>query len=164
MQVMALPFWILRDLKIGMSQKLGLAFIFSFAFVCVALDIVRVVEAISQNQALYTVIEINLVVVISCLPTYRALLSIGERNRSRKSHPWRSLEHQKYWRDQDGFDQRLRRGEPSELEMSARSIHITQNLEVSNIARDMDPLDQLNTTSRPERAASIPGVHTQAFS
>ena len=161
---MALPFWILKDLKVGMSKKLGLAFMFSFAIVCVALDIVRVVEAVSQKQALYTVIEINLVVIISCLPTYRTLSNIRQRNKSRQTHPWRSLEQGNYWRSQDGDVHRLRRGKSSEIGMSAKSIHITQNLEVSNVARDMDPLDSLDTIRKPARAASTPGVRTQAFS
>lgn len=149
----------LGDLKIGMSQKLGLAFIFSFATVCVALDIVRVVEAVHQNQALYTIIEINLVVIISCLPTYRALLSIGNGNKSRLKHPWRSLEQGSYWRSQEGDSHPLERGQPSEIEMSAKSIHITQNVDISDDARVPDPL---GTTSKPVRAA--PGVVTQAFS
>lgn len=158
---MALPFWMIRDLKIRMSQKLGLAFIFSFAIVCVALDIVRVVEAVSQNQALYTIIEINLVVIISCLPTYRTLLGIGQRDRSQQSYPWRSLGRKKYWRSQDGDIHPLKRGKSSEIEMNAKAIHITHDMEISDIERDLDPLD---TTSKPARAASNPHVRTQAFS
>lgn len=161
--IMALPFWMLRELKIGTPQKLGLAFIFSFATVCVALDIVRVVEAVSQHQALYTVIEINLVVVMSCLPTYRTLLNIRQRNKSRQTHPWRSLEQGKYWRSQDGDDHRLTRGKSSEIEMSGKSVHITQNLEVSNVARGMELLDPLDTTGKPARAASTPGLPTQGW-
>ncbi len=158
---MALPLSILSDLKISMSQKLGLAFIFSFAIVCIALDIVRVVEAVSQNKELYTVIEINLVVVISCLPTYRTLLNIGQRYKSRQG---RSLEQGNYWRSQDGDVHQFGRGKSSEMEMSAKSIHITQNLDVSNLARDMDPLDSLESISEPARAATTLGVRTQAFS
>ena len=160
---MALPFWMLRDLKISISQKLGLAFIFSFAIVCVALDIVRVVEAVSQNQALYTIIEINFVVMISCLPTYRTLLSIRKRKQSQQIYPWRSLEQEQYWRSHDRDNHPLRGGKSSEIEMSARSIQVTQNLETSNVARDLDPLDPLDNTSKPARAAT-PGVNTRAFS
>ena len=151
---MALPFWMLGDLKIGMPQKLGLAFIFSFALVCVALDIVRVVEAVSQNQALYTVIEINLVVVISCLPTYRTLLNIRQRSMSRQSHTWRSLEQGNYWRSRDGEDGRPVRGRSSDIEMSAKSIHVAQTLETSIDIRDENLLETPNTTDKPVRAAS----------
>ena len=85
--IMALPMWMIKDLKMDIRQKAGLAFIFSIAMFCVALDILRVVEALASNQALYTVLEINMVVIISCLPTYRSLLSMRakwrERNASR---------------------------------------------------------------------------------
>lgn len=160
-QVMALPFWMLRDLKIDMPQKLGLAFIFSFAIVCVALDIVRVVEAISQNQALYTVIEINLVLVISCLPTYRTLLGIRKRKKSQQSYPWRSLEQGKSWRSRDGDDHPLRGEKSGEIELSEGSIQITQDVETSNVARDLDPQDLLDTINK---SAPTPGIRTRAFS
>ena len=162
---MALPFWMLRDLKVSMPQKLGLAFLFSFAIVCVALDIVRVVEAISQNQALYTVIEINFVVIISCLPTYRALLGMRQRKDSRQSYTWKSREQGSYWRSRDSDSHPLRGEKSSEIEMSAKSIHITQNLETSNDARNQAPLDALDPmNNKPVRAASTLGVSTQAFS
>ena len=160
---MALRFWMLRDLKVDMSQKLGLAFIFSFAIVCVALDIVRVIEAVSGNQALYTVIEINLVVVISCLPTYRTLLTIGQRMKSQQSHPWRSLGQRNYWRSQDG-DDRLKRGRSSDIENSAKSIPITTSLELLDVARDMDPLNPPDNMRKPARAASTLGAQAQTFS
>ena len=69
----------LRDLKVQTFQKIGLALIFSLATVCVVLDIVRTVEALASNQALYTILEINFVVIISCLPSYRALVSIAQK-------------------------------------------------------------------------------------
>ena len=158
---MALPYWQLRTLNIGTNQKLGLAFIFSFAIVCVALDIVRVIEAVFQNQALYTIIEINLVVFISCLPTYRSLLIIRQRRKSQNSYPWRSLEPANYWRSRDSDNHPLRREKSGEIEMSAKFIHIRQDLETSNVGRDLDSLD---TTSKPETAASNLGVLSQAFS
>lgn len=74
---------------------------FSLAIFCVALDIVRVVEAVNQNQALYTIIEINFVVIISCLPTYRALLGMDQRrklSRPSTSYPWRSCQEGEYWK------------------------------------------------------------------
>lgn len=80
-----LPLWMLKDLKVQKYQKVGLAFIFSLATVCVVLDIVRTAEALASNQALYTILEINFVVIISCLPTYRVLLNFGKG--STKSSP-----------------------------------------------------------------------------
>lgn len=61
------------------KQKLGMAFVFCLAFFCVALDILRTVEALGSNQALYTVLEINMVVIIDCLPVYSTLLSWRRR-------------------------------------------------------------------------------------
>ena len=87
---MALPLWQLKQLRVKLSQKIALAFVFSVAMICVILDIVRTVEAIDSNQALYTVLEINFVVIIFCLPTYRALLSLGQQERSRKPSQYSS--------------------------------------------------------------------------
>ena len=87
---MALPLWQLKQLRVKLSQKIALAFVFSVAMICVILDIVRTVEAIDSNQALYTVLEINFVVIVSCLPTYRALLSLGQQERSRKPSQYSS--------------------------------------------------------------------------
>ena len=156
---MALPFWMITELKITVSQKLGLAFIFSFAFVCIALDIVRVVEAVSQNQALYTVIEVNLVVVISCLPTYRTLLIIRKQHLSRQTHPWRSLEQGNYWKSQGSSDMNTK---STNIEMNADVSHMTPSLEVPIVSRDMDLPKTLDTTSKPARATSTSGVRTQA--
>ena len=161
---MALPCWMLRDLKISTPKKFGLALIFSFAIVCIALDIVRVVEAISENQALYTIIEINLVVVISCLPTYRTLLGVRKRKQSRQIYSWRSLEGDNYWRSRDGDNHPLRAADSSDKETNAKSIQITQDLEMSNVARNLVPLDSSDTISAPARAAQTTGVRTLAFS
>ena len=136
----------LRDLKISMPQKVGLAFTFSLAFVCVALDIVRVIEAVAQNQALYTIIEINFVVIISCLPTYRAVLGIGQRNKSSRSsqlYGWRSLERRNNWKDENGDNHPLRLREAVDIEMDGKCVHVTKNLDILNEARDPYPLDPL---------------------
>lgn len=165
--VMALPFWMLNDLKISKPQKAGLAFIFSLALTCVALDIVRVIEAVAQNQALYTIIEINFVVIISCLPTYRALLGIRQRRRSRRpsgSYPWRSLEKSAGNRSENGDHRRLRDMDVSEAALREESIHITQEFKILNEGRDAYPLDSLDAPERPNRTASSPRVHTRAFS
>lgn len=74
--VMVLPFWMLKNLQVRRRQKAALAFIFSFAMFCIILDILRTVQALRSKQALYTVLELNLNVMIACLPTYRALLNM----------------------------------------------------------------------------------------
>ncbi|MCJ1282711.1 hypothetical protein MMC26_002036 [Xylographa opegraphella] len=83
--IMALPLWMLKGLKMKMSQKLGLIFVFSFALFIVALDILRTVEAIWGNQILYTILEINFAVIISCLPTFRSLLNMNQARKSSRS-------------------------------------------------------------------------------
>ena len=144
----------LKDLKISISQKVGLAFIFSLAIVCVALDIVRVIEAVKLNQALYTIIEINFVVIISCLPTYRALLGIGQRRKSSRpstSYPWRSREERKYF--EDGDEHPLQDREPTDVEKNENSIYVSTDLKVSSRTRDPYSLDSLNVSAQPVTGA-----------
>ena len=90
LKVMMLPLWMLRELKVGRPQKIGLAFIFSLATVCVALDIVRTTEALASNQALFTILEINFVVIVSCLPTYRTLFTLKQRRARSKASAYPS--------------------------------------------------------------------------
>lgn len=66
----------LKGLHLRLAQKLGLALVFSFALVVVALDILRTVEAIYLNQAIFTILETNFAVIICCLPSYRIMLNI----------------------------------------------------------------------------------------
>ena len=68
------------------SQKWGLAFIFSLAIFTVVLDIVRTVEAVLGNQDLYTILELNFNVIVSCLPSYRALLKMDQRKANSKKY------------------------------------------------------------------------------
>ena len=86
--IMALPLWQLRTLKIDLKRKIGLAFIFCLALFCVVLDILRTAEAVASRQALYTVLEVNMTVIISCLPIYSTLFSLQQKlidsRRSRK--------------------------------------------------------------------------------
>ena len=161
---MALPLWMLKGLKISTPQKVALGFVFSLAIVCVALDIVRVIEAVAQNQALYTIIEINFVVIISCLPTYRALLGMKKRQQSRRpsgSYPWRSL---------DGPSAKGVYGDRNPLRSpeiidGKTGIHVTQELEVLNQSRDPYPLDPLEHYERPlpMRTVSSPHVRSRAY-
>ena len=68
-----------------LSQKMGLIFVFSFALFIVALDVLRTVEAIWGNQILYTILEINFAVIISCLPTFRSVLNMKQARKSKRS-------------------------------------------------------------------------------
>lgn len=85
LMVMALPVWMISQLQMNVRQKIGLGFVFSIAILCVALDILRTVEAVAENQALYTVIEVNFSVIVFCLPTYRRLFADQAWSQIRKS-------------------------------------------------------------------------------
>ena len=146
----------IKDLKIIRPQKIGLAFIFSFALVCVALDIVRTVEAVAQHQALYTIIEINLVVIISCLPIYRTLLNIFERTKSTrppKTSAWTSLEDGTTGRNGSRGSYPLRSVDKTVSKSGANAIHVTNDVTVSNTERDpycLDPLEAPGYHARPQ--------------
>lgn len=158
---MALPLWMIKDLKITLPQKIGLIFIFCLAFVCIALDILRVVEAVAHHEALYTIIEINFVVIISCLPTYRALLGINKRRKSTAasgsksrtlsgSHAWRSIDRGVASESED--KQPIRSKEASDIEMGGKGIHVTRDFKFVDGERDRDPYS-LDALDAPNRAA-----------
>ena len=123
---MALPLWMLKDLKVTKYQKVGLGLIFSLATFCVILDLIRTVQAVAQNQVLYTILEINVVVIISCLPTYRALFTIshnGTSYRLPKLSTWTTI----------GRSSRSK-GE-SRVTLDPNAIHVTNGYVVSNEER-----------------------------
>lgn len=129
---------------------------FSLAIFCVALDIVRVVEAVNQNQALYTIIEINFVVIISCLPTYRALLGMDQRrklSRPSTNYPWRSCQEGEYWKQEDGDKLPLRNRATTGVDMSGKSNHVLKDFKVSSGAPDPFSQDSLDASSRPVTGA-----------
>ena len=133
----------LKGLKISTVQKIALGFVFSLAIVCVVLDIVRVIEAVVQNQALYTIIEINFVVIISCLPTYRALVGMKKRKESQRpsrSYPWRSVDGV-FSKGSASNKSDLRSSDDPEAQGEGKFINVTQELEVKRVERDPYPLD-----------------------
>ncbi len=146
--VMALPLWMLKDLKIRTRQKVGLAFIFSLAIFIVALDILRTVEAASENQALFTVLEVNFAVIVSCLPTYRALLAIGQKRTTNKaskitSYARKSLGNGRSRRDDDGRLP-LRSQEDIGTEMHTQSTHDSKGFAVPTGERDPYSIEALD--------------------
>ena len=154
----------LQGLKINRPQKVALGFIFSLATVCVVLDIVRVIEAVNQNQDLYTIIEINFVVIISCLPTYRALVGMNKRKESRRpsgSYPWRSVDGA-FAKSGNSNKSHLRSSDDTEAQMKGMSIHVTKELEVMEGEHDPHPLRPQGTGQRP--IADSPRVQPRVFS
>ena len=82
---MALPWYMIPKIKMRTSRKLGLALVFSLAFLTIALDILRTYEsyvgAIFANSAVYTYLEIQFALIASCLPTYRAIFGMKRRTK-----------------------------------------------------------------------------------
>ena len=75
----------LRTLQIHPRAKLGLAAIFGLAFFIILFDILRTVETLGHSHtvgstALWTDLEAAIAVIVSCLPSFVALL------RPRKDH------------------------------------------------------------------------------
>ena len=59
------------------SQKLGVASVFLLAWLTIAFDVIRVVETFQLGSALvavYTTLEVDVAVIISALPPFKALL------------------------------------------------------------------------------------------
>lgn len=93
---MVLPLPILHKLRIKKTQKLGLVLIFSVCLLTIALEIFRFVRNITgdetTNNVLYAVINANLTVIISCIPTYRSLWKLWQKSRSKPSSATSSSE------------------------------------------------------------------------
>lgn len=167
MAVMALPWWMLKNLKVNKFQKTGLAFVFSVALFCVALDITRTIQAIAHKQAIYTILEKNLVVVVSCLPTYRSLAGICKRHKSRRtagSSAWRSLE------DGSSRGREQRKGYPlhsmsvNGVRPGDNVVHIKEDIDILNERSDESRVSCLEAPGPPYRPAGIPPAHAIAFS
>ena len=96
---MALPLTMLRSLQMRTSVKIGLTGIFCCALVTIAFDLARTVEtAINAGTAgptaLWTNLESAVAVIVSCLPSFAALLrpkSDGKTGRRVVAYPQRSL-------------------------------------------------------------------------
>lgn len=151
---MALPLWMLRILNITKYQKLGLALIFSLAGFCVFFDIARTIRALADQQAIYTISEVNLAVVVSCLPTYRALFNISRQRslyRPSKLTTWTTVE--------NGPS----RGSKKESGNASKTggIHVTNGYIVSNEERSSQSVGPPGATSRDLILPPEP-VHSQS--
>lgn len=76
---LALALYMLRHLKVRRAQKIGLSGVFSLGIVIIIVDIARTANsprpgAFAQTS-LFRMIESSMAVIVSCLPTYRALLA-----------------------------------------------------------------------------------------
>lgn len=91
---MAFPLYVLKGLQMQISQKLGLASVFCLAILVVIFDILRTVfsaksargGAVGASTALWDILEITIAVIISCLPTYRTILTQKKQRKQRRTN------------------------------------------------------------------------------
>ena len=110
---MAFPLYVLKGLQMQISQNLGLASVFCLAILVVIFDILRTVfsaksargGAVGASTALWDILEITIAVIVSCLPTYRAILTRKKSRKQRKNNGTYSYI--------TGQEQRLVRTQPS---------------------------------------------------
>jgi hypothetical protein len=86
---MALPLWMLKKMQMSLFHKLGLAAIFLLATIDIVFDILRTYHTIGGTTSLsvlWDILEPTIAVVVSTMPTYRALYTSVKREYS-KSYP-----------------------------------------------------------------------------
>ena len=84
--VIFLPLWMLPRLHMPIGQKLGLAALFSIAMSDVIFDVFRTVYTggpVNRHFTVCDVLEPTIAVIVSSLPTYKALL--GGANKARNT-------------------------------------------------------------------------------
>ena len=76
----------LRRLQMSMSRKLGLAAVFLIAITDVVFDITRTVYTVNGGavalDTIWDILEPTIAVIVSSLPTYKALLGIVKKPKS----------------------------------------------------------------------------------
>ncbi|MCJ1247924.1 hypothetical protein MMC30_005139 [Trapelia coarctata] len=155
--IMALPIWMIKDLKVSMRQKLGLVFVFSIATVIVVLEIIRTIESLNLNIVLMVTLEINLAVIVSCLPTYRALLCLGQQR-----HPSRTTKYKKppkvSWLRSISSGPTKVKSDNSDhsdtTQLTPESIYVTKGYKISSGKRDQFELKSMDTPSMEFRPSS----------
>lgn len=76
----------LRGLQMSTSRKVGLAAIFLVAVTDVAFDITRTVYTVNGGavalDTIWDILEPTIAVIVSTLPTYKALLGVAQKKKS----------------------------------------------------------------------------------
>ena len=83
--VIFLPLWMLPQLQMPTGRKLGLAALFLIAITDVIFDIIRTVNTGGEVNKYYTIwdiLEPTIAVILSSLPTYKALLGGAKKERN----------------------------------------------------------------------------------
>ena len=83
---MALPLWMIKGLKMSRGQKIALGALFLLATIDILFDVVRVGVGIGggivTSAAIFDVLEPVVAVIVSTLPTYRALFVVSRKKES----------------------------------------------------------------------------------
>lgn len=91
----------------SMSRKVGLAAIFLIAIIDVVFDITRTVYTVHGGvvalDTIWDILEPTIAVIVSSLPTYKALLGIAKK---KKSKSYQNLDHNggATWHNSHGHD------------------------------------------------------------
>ena len=84
--VILLPLWMLRRLQMPIGRKLGLAALFLIAITDVIFDITRTVYTVHGGavalDTIWDILEPTIAVIVSSLPTYKALLGGAKKERN----------------------------------------------------------------------------------
>lgn len=88
--VMALPVWMLKDLHVKTSQKIGLAAMFSLGIIIIIFEILRTIKSLGQTSfsevAIYDVLENSVALIVSSITHYRGFISTRRRNRTNRQY------------------------------------------------------------------------------
>ena len=82
--VIFLPLWILRRLQMPIGRKLGLAALFLIAITDLIFDVIRTLYTggkVDNFHTIWGILEPTLAVIVSALPTYKALLGGARKER-----------------------------------------------------------------------------------
>jgi hypothetical protein len=90
---MVLPIWVLRTIQIPRKQKFGLGILFSLGIIIIAFELFRFFEFLPLTDGggsltmpiIWSVLETNIAIVVSCLPIYRTLLDNEKKRIARRS-------------------------------------------------------------------------------
>ena len=147
---MVLPIWMLKGMQMKPKQKYGLIALFSMAIIIMIFEVVRTVCTIrlysGSNKNVYvslifTVMEVNLAVIISALMVYRALF-IARRKRNTG---YRSLPHPTPIRHYPTTDESVNTGNEHELHNPTTSNKSLQSRE-SSFMNEGNPHDTTEVT------------------
>ena len=85
--VIVLPLWMLQTLQMSTSRKVGLAVLFSIAITDVIFDITRTIYSVNGGafalDTIWDILEPTIAVIVSSLPTYKALLGVTKMKKKR---------------------------------------------------------------------------------